>query len=98
MPRKRRIGRARVAGADWLTDGQRWELLLGPRASDPVTGRPLSAFASEGARRAAWLKHRDNLVAVGSDFVPWAARQYDGADGGPATWADDFDGSGVWGD
>lgn len=44
---------------------QRIELEIGPRGD--------SAFASEGARRRAWERHRGELLALeGPDRRPWA--------------------------
>ncbi len=70
MPRRRRIDKKRRSE---LTMEETFELTIGPHHSG-------SAFPSDAARRAAWVEHRDELLAMSPDTPPcWAARQYDGA-------------------
>jgi hypothetical protein len=54
-----------------LTMAQQIELLLGPG--------PGSAFTSDAERRAAWLRHRAELLALEAPgHRPWAWRAYEG--------------------
>ena len=56
--------------ANSLTPNQQIELVIGP---SPRRG---SAFASDDERRAAWLKHRDEIKAHHPTPV-WAEKQYE---------------------
>lgn len=83
VKRKRRRRLAEVE----LTPAQEWDLLLARSWSPDPKGK---GFDTPFARRAAWLAHRERLLAdcLGSGNRPGAWWEYD-APGQPLTLADD---------
>jgi len=67
MPRSRRKAKSRRE----LTEGQYFELLIGP-------GGPGSAFDSPFLRRAAWYEHKEELMeGDGPGQRPWGYWEYE---------------------